>query len=261
MSSFSFTKGWTRLRFWLGGVTLGFLMVLLIGGLSGPGMAQTVSTGTIAEVLDGTEVFIQNNQAHTGDIANRGQNVRTGQARAQVNFNTGAVARLSNNSSLTVGQCAQLQRGVLLVNGAVNGCTSSVTAGVRGTTYTLAVDEAGHEQITVLEGEVVVTKADVPESAEPPAPTGNEESITLTAGEKVTTRRGDRLSSAERLTAEEFAEILLGELFDGFLGELPGLSRIRQSFQDLYPNFPFPLDGSGVNTPDLPSPDRPSLPF
>lgn len=149
-----------RRRF-VSGLVIGLWVVLVMGAVAQVSEAQTsVTRGTITEVLDGNQVFIQNRQARVNDVANRGQQVRTGRARAQVNFNTGAVARLSNNSVLTVGQCAQLQRGVLLVNGAVNGCTSSVTAGVRGTTYILEVDDDGREEIKVLEGEVVVTKND-----------------------------------------------------------------------------------------------------
>lgn len=149
-----------RRRF-VSGLVIGLWVVLVMGAVAQVSEAQTsVTHGTITEVLDGNQVFIQNRQARVNDVANRGQQVRTGRARAQVNFNTGAVARLSNNSVLTVGQCAQLQRGVLLVNGAVNGCTSSVTAGVRGTTYILEVDDDGREEIKVLEGEVVVTKND-----------------------------------------------------------------------------------------------------
>ncbi|MBF2083482.1 FecR domain-containing protein [Thermoleptolyngbya sp. C42_A2020_037] len=150
-----------RQRF-VSGLVIGFWVVLVMGAVAQVSEAQTsVTRGTITEVLDGNQVFIQNRQARVNDVANRGQQVRTGRARAQVNFNTGAVARLSSNSVLTVGQCAQLQRGVLLVNGAVNGCTSSVTAGVRGTTYILEVDDDGREEIKVLEGEVVVTKNDI----------------------------------------------------------------------------------------------------
>ena len=273
---------------------LGLGLALWGSSLLLPSHAQTVNRGTIAEILDGSEVFIQNAQARTGDSASQGQRIRTGAARAQVNFNTGAVARLSSNSSLTVGQCAQLQRGVLLVNGAVNGCTSSVTAGVRGTTYILEVDEDGREQVKVLEGEVVVTRENHPmpeaeddalppsaaapadplptppeasslppagEIADPSADDAAQESVVLTAGERIATRRGDRLGSPERLSAEEFIEILRGVLFEGFLGDLPGFERIQESFQRLYPNIPFPLNGVGLPENRVPTPVRPRLPF
>lgn len=267
---------------------IGLGLILTLGLFNSPLAAQTtISRGTISEVLDSNQVYIQNATARVNDVANRGQQVRTGSARTQVTFNTGAVARLSRNSVLTIGQCAQLQRGVLLVNGAVNGCTSSVTAGVRGTTYIMEVGESGQEQIKVLEGEVVVTKQPgpttpsaqasnqrpSPQPSRPPryrfaglprpahadtTPTATQESVTLMAGEKIATRRGERLGGAQRLTAEEFLAILNGDLFRNFLEQLPGLTNIRDSFQRLYPNVPFPFNPPTVPLPSVP---RPRLPF
>lgn len=266
---------------------IGLGLILTLGLFNSPLAAQTaISRGTISEILDGNQVYIQNNTARVSDVASRGQQVRTGSSRTQVTFNTGAVARLSNNSVLTIGQCAQLQRGVLLVNGAVNGCTSSVTAGVRGTTYIMKVDETGREEIQVLDGEVVVTKqpdqpnGDASSSTLPalppaprfhswlknlpplatshPTPRETPDSVTLTAGEEIATRRGERLGAAERISAEDFLAILNGDLFRNFLEQLPGIANIRNSFQRLYPHVPFPL-----NTPELPEPNvpRPRLPF
>lgn len=234
-----------------------------------PLVAQpAISQGRISEILDGSEVYIQNTLARVNDVANRGQQVRTGVARTQVNFNTGAVARLSRHSVLTIGQCAQLQRGVLLVNGAVNGCTSSVTAGVRGTTYILEVDETGQEQIKVLEGEVIVTKqpeaeqlGDSPQAtpAIPATPTTAEaETVTLSAGQKIATRKGQRLGEPVNLTVEEFLAILNGDLFRSYVEQLPGLANIRSVFQRLYPGVPFPLSVPSLPIPRIP---RPRLPF
>jgi hypothetical protein len=301
---------------WFRGFVIGLSVVLLIGLFNSTAIAQTsITQGRIAEILDGSQVYIQNAQARVNDVANRGQQVRTGNSRAQVSFNTGAVARLSTNSVLTIGQCANLQQGVLLVNGAVNGCTSSVTAGVRGTTYIMEVDEDGEERIQVLEGEVVVSQQANPEmqpegtleDSEMPAPvpspetsaetspgTPSEESletpaeemgdrpgfpglphrdeegttsdtldtsdtsegqIVLTAGQKISSRRGERLGSVERMSQDDFVRILTGVLFDGFAEELPGMSRIQDAFQRLFPNVPFPL-----GTPNVPIP-RPRVPF
>ncbi|NJL47567.1 MAG: hypothetical protein HC929_08865 [Leptolyngbyaceae cyanobacterium SM2_5_2] len=55
-----------------------------------------------------------------------------------------------------MGQCAQLNRGTLLVNGTLNGCSTTTVAGVRGTIYTLEVTEEGQTIVQVFEGEVVV---------------------------------------------------------------------------------------------------------
>ncbi|WOB43156.1 hypothetical protein HNI00_08290 [Thermoleptolyngbya oregonensis NK1-22] len=288
-----------RRRF-VSSLLIGFWVVLVIGTVAQVSEAQTsVTRGTITEVLDGNQVFIQNRQARVNDVANRGQQVRTGRARAQVNFNTGAVARLSNNSVLTVGQCAQLQRGVLLVNGAVNGCTSSVTAGVRGTTYILEVDDDGREEIKVLEGEVVVTKNEAgfiepsslmerlerrsrfrrstkqlslprrpslgipstrPSPSPSPSPSPNplpspvtesadpQNTVVLSAGQKVATRRGSPLGPVEDITLEEINAILSGSLFNGYLQSLPGYAAIQSTLQRIYPGLSLP----GV--PGLPVP-------
>ncbi|MEB3290501.1 MAG: hypothetical protein VKI82_11340, partial [Leptolyngbya sp.] len=131
--------------------------------------AQTVSSATVTEVLDGNQVFIQEQRAAVNSVAQRQQRVRTQAARASLRFDNGAVARLSHNSSLVVGQCAQLNRGTLLVNGSLNGCSTTTIAGVRGTIYTMEVTEAGETIIQVFEGEVTVgqrTDAPLPDSPE-----------------------------------------------------------------------------------------------
>jgi hypothetical protein len=120
--------------------------------------SQDNNVATITEILDSNQVYIQNRAARVSSIAQQRQQVRTRSARASLRFNTGAVARLAHNSSLIVGQCAQLNRGTLLVNGSLNGCSTSTVAGVRGTLYTLEVTEAGETIIRVFEGEVVVQR-------------------------------------------------------------------------------------------------------
>ena len=138
-----------QLQRWLALMLAGFCMAMMLEWLWNPTIAHsaTIKQATLAEILDSNQVYIQNKQARLRDRATQGQRIRTGKARAQLNFNNGAVARLAYNSVLTVGQCARLQRGTLLVNGSVSGCTPSVVAGVRGTTYLLAVDEAGDTQV------------------------------------------------------------------------------------------------------------------
>lgn len=272
---------------------VGLCAVIVTGAIYTTASAQTsITRGTIAEILGGTQVYIQNNQARVNDVANRGQQVRTGTARIQLTFNTGAVARLSNNSVLTIGQCAQIQRGVLLVNGAVNGCTSSVTAGVRGTTYILEVGEDGQEQVKVLEGEVVVTQRSEQNSQGQPAPEGSKQlplprlpgwrqptpspspspiptpsstptptpstsgdTVVLTSGQKISTRRGARLGPIENISQEEITAILESGLFRGFVQSLPGVSRLRSELRRLYPSIPLPF-----SVPGLPIPG-PRLPF
>lgn len=148
---------------------------------------QTVSSATVTEVLDSDQIFIQNRRAAVNSVAQRQQRVRTQAARASLRFNNGAVARLAHNSSLMVGQCAQLNRGTLLVNGTLSGCSTTTVAGVRGTIYTLEVTEAGETIIQVFEGEVAVgqrTDTPVPD----PSETGDEDWM---EGEDLEEERGE----------------------------------------------------------------------
>jgi hypothetical protein len=151
-----------------------FFMGLCIFALAAPQLAPVsaqTTQATVQEILDGNQVFIQNRQASVNDVAGQQQQVRTGNSRTALLFNTGAVARLSANSVLKIGQCARLTRGTILINGAVNACSSSITTGVRGTTYLLEVDEAGNQQVKVLEGEVVVKRNATPIKDEDEQPT------------------------------------------------------------------------------------------
>lgn len=139
----------------------GLCIFALVSPQIAPASAQ-VTQATVQEILDGNQVFIQNRMASIYDVAAQQQQVRTGNSRTALLFNTGAVARLSANSVLKIGQCARLQRGTILINGAVNACSSGITTGVRGTTYLLEVDELGNQQVKVLEGEVIVRRNDTP---------------------------------------------------------------------------------------------------
>jgi hypothetical protein len=285
--------------------TLG--LVLLLGQ---PTIAESINRATITQVLDSSQVFIQNKQAQVNDAASKGQRVRTGKARAQIVFNTGAVGRLAHNSVLTIGQCAKLKQGTILINGAMNGCSSSMIAGVRGTTYLLTVDEAGTTDVKVLEGEVTVRKAppslqtDDGEEGSPatgtkqltpsgvpanslPDPTirrdpfllnpgeprpdkqppvltveqepqkKSEEEIVLKSGESVNVSQTGSLGSIRKLSQEDYIALLTGELFNGF-PEIPGIAKVRQTFQRLFPGVPFPVPS--VPIPSIPTP-RIRLPF
>lgn len=146
-----------RIAFFFVGLCIFSLVIPQIA----PVFAQ-VNQATVQEIIDGNQVFIQSIQASLNDIAKQEQQVRTGTSRTALLFNTGAVARLSANSVLRIGQCAQLRRGTILVNGALNACSSGVTAGVRGTTYIIEISESGNQNVKVLEGEVVVKPNAIP---------------------------------------------------------------------------------------------------
>ena len=247
----------------------------------------TINQAKITQVLDGSQVFIQNRQAKLNDSASKGQRVRTGAARAQLTFNTGAIGRLAHNSVLTVGQCARLQQGTLLVNGAMNGCTASVVAGVRGTTYVIEATETGETGIKVLEGKVTVTRQQQQESEPEPAsgskqfslpsmtpslpmpkpkptprplpdsaateiPPASTNEIVLEAGEKVSVSPTEGVGLVEKLTESDFTNLLKGNLFNGFTLSLPGMAKIQASFQKLFPGVPFPIRLPSVRVPGVP---------
>ncbi|MDX2097526.1 MAG: FecR family protein [Leptolyngbyaceae cyanobacterium bins.59] len=275
-------------------VFLSVLCCVLVVTLQGtPSIAQSsITLATVAEIVDGSQVYIQRQQAKVNDQAKTGQRVRTGQARAQLTFNNGAIARLAPNSSLTVGQkCARLQRGTLLINGAVNGCTASVVTGVRGTTYLIEVDEQNQTQVKVLEGEVAVDPANLgntdPEapddlipglpsllkqtkpthpavapSVDPAArPFSVKPSIVLKSGQKATVQPG-REPIVAQLSQQEFEALLRGALFTGFNVQIPGIDKVQSSFSRLFPGVPFPIDIPGVSVPGVPGiPGIPGLPF
>jgi len=258
-----------------------FFLILSVLHHPTPARSATINQAKITEILDSSQVYINGKRTRVNAIARRGQRVSTRNARAELSFNTGGVGRLAHNSVLTIGQCAHLRRGTLLVNGSVNGCTNSTIAGVRGTTYVLVVDENGQEEIKVLEGEVVLSKRvnqDIDEDKVIrglgkksnslkviPSLVQNEliaeeeltpETISLSAGEKVKIRPDGEVSPVQPLTAEEFEQLLLGQLFNNFSSELPGISKIKQSFENLFPDisFPSPLPDLPVKPPVPPSP-------
>ncbi len=310
-----------------------FFTGLCIFALAAPHMAPVSAQSTqatIQEILDGNQVFIQNRQASINDVASQQQQVRTGNSRTALLFNTGAVARLSANSVLRIGQCARLQRGTILINGAVNACSSGITTGVRGTTYLLEVDESGNQQVKVLEGEVVVKRNAIPiidEDSEPNKPSNIKPSntkpsnikpnltsppvspkvkqftappainpqinlpqdnpqkarpleplnadpvnnkpilqveqtskqpdeVVLKSGEKIEIDQRGALGIIQQLSENEFVELLKGNLFQGFTNQIPGIDKVRNVFNGLFPNVNFP-----ISIPGIPSIPIPSFPF
>lgn len=275
MGRLSFGPEWLKRKYRQ--VSLHLIMVIL-GGLlaitwqgvaSLPAHAQTVTQARITEIVGGDQVYIQNRKARVNSTAQRQQRVRTDNARASLSFNTGAIARLAKNSSLTIGQCAQLQGGTLLVNGALNGCTQTTVAGVRGTIYTLTVNESGVETLNVFEGTVAVTRqgegstvdeAIAPKSlsiahaeSDTEAPAITDEPLILEEGESLTYNPIRAEVFLQKLTTEDFERLLQGPLMADFAEEIPGLGDLEDAFGRLFPEVPFPRI-------PIPSPDLPSIP-
>lgn len=228
-----------RQRWWF--KLCAFLFGLCLTGVTGlysvPSTAQnvTVNRATITEVLEGNQIYIQNRQAKVNDQARSGELVRTGRTRAELKFNTGAVGRLGYNAVLTVSnQCVRLQQGSILVNGSVNGCTKSVVAGVRGTTYVLSTDEQEQEQVQVLEGEVIVSGQRM----------FRREQVILKPGQRVVFNAQRRFNPVSQVTQQEFDETLRGNLFKGFQQNLPSIDKVKRSYEQLYPGATFPISAA-----------------
>jgi hypothetical protein len=218
------------------GFLVGFSLVLSLD--RAPIQAQTspITQARITEILEGNQVYIQGRQSKVSDTARANDQIRTGQARAQIQFNNNAIARLSRNSSLTVGGCgAQLQQGSVLISGAASACTSTITAAVRGTTYVLAVDDQGEEQLTVLEGEVEVTD------------TRNPGRYKVGSGQKLRARQGRILSEVLNIPQREYEGLLTGPLVRGYREDLRGVDRIERAFNRLFPRARFPLSKAVLN--------------
>ena len=241
--------------------TLAIAGVIVLGHHS-PVVAN-ITQATLTEILDGTEVFIDNRGARVNDVARAQQQIRTGSSRVQLRFNTGAIGRLSQNSQMIVaGQCFNIQQGTILVHGNANGCTRSRRLSVRGTTYLVEHTPQGETHIIVLEGEVEVTPdptaagakdffpkfpripifgSDSDEESDAENDLPQEEAITLESGEEVSISRDGRRGPIARLSQARFERILNGQLFRGFASELSGILKIREVFQIRFPNVPFPL--------------------
>jgi hypothetical protein len=185
-----------------------------------------IQSAKVTEILDGEQVFIRDRRATVEDIAKFQEQVRTGESRTELQFNNNAIARLSKNSLLTVGDCGvQLQQGSLLVNGAVPACTSTIVAAVHGTTYILEVDAEGNDQIQVLEGEVAVTRRDEAKS----------QIQIVRGGEKFRFLRKQKRRELKKMSQGEFEFLINSPLVKGHKRELRGQEKIKIKFKQLFP--------------------------
>ncbi|MBP0010290.1 MULTISPECIES: hypothetical protein [unclassified Roseofilum] len=212
-----------------------------------------INQAEVNEILDSEEVFIEENPAQVEDQADFGQAVLTQEARAGLEFNNGAVGRLGSNSSVTVGQCVEVKNGQLLVSGPVDGCIAGFLVNVQGTLYLLEVDAENNGNIKVLEGTVLVTPQGALEAAEP---------IILSAGQKLPVV-GNVLGQIQDITPEEFAQIVAGELFQGFTVPVTVEGALRSVCLQLFGDLGFTCTAQGIPVPAPPVsvPSVPGLPF
>lgn len=223
----------------------GLWTVLLLGLWPHPASAQ-ITQAVIQEILDGDRVFIEETLAVVDAIANFQEKVSTEDARTSLAFSNGAVGRLGPNSQVLIGQCIEVQQGLLLASGPANGCTANFQIGVEGTIYVMEVGDEGISQVNVLEGEIVVT-------GDP-----NSDPVTVSQGNRLEINRQGRIGPVRRLSQADVEAILTGVLFDGFQGELPGMARLQRVLQNLYPDLNLPRL-PGFNLP-IRRPSRPSIP-
>lgn len=223
------------------------LLVGLLALLGLAGGARGAETALVQDILDGKELYIDQEQARPRQTARAPQQVRTGNSRGQLLFNTGAVGRLNTFSRLRLGSgCFLVDRGQVLVSGRQNGCTRSARLSVRGTNYVLEVGEDGGAEISVLEGSVEV------EPLREGEPTGAPPSL-LEAGQRLRLSPLGVVTALLTLNAGDYEQILMGPLFQGFPTPLPGLDDLRSLLESRFPGLSVPLPLPVPPTPSLPS--------
>lgn len=203
-----------------------------------PSQAQ-ISQAIVQEIIGGEEVYIEEVQAQVDDQAEFGQIILTRKSRAGILFNNGAAGRLGQNASVIVGQCVELEEGILLVSGPVNGCMAGVSVEVTGTIYIMERDkeERSTGRIKVLEGAVLVSDP------------GEPDKITrVKAGEKISVLQGI-IGSVIPMTPEELLAILNGGLFNGFRVPITPDGTLQSMCSNLLPGLSCSSDGANFSPP------------
>ncbi len=220
------------------------LIPLLACGLLMAGPLKAAETAVIQEILDGKEIYIDSRQARLKETARAPQQVRTGNTRGQIGFDTGAVGRLNRFSQLKLGRgCFLIDRGQILVSGKQGGCTRSARLSVRGTNYLLEVRPSGEADIAVLEGSVEVQPLRDGEPTGKPA-------TTVAAGQRLRLSPEGVVLALLALSSADYNGILSGPLFQGFRLPLPAYGALESQIRSL----------PGVTLPSIPAP-APGLPI
>ncbi|QUS61915.1 hypothetical protein IQE94_07635 [Synechocystis sp. PCC 7339] len=215
--------------------------LLALGWAVAPSQAQ-ISQAVVQEIIDGPQVYIEEIQAKVDDQAEFGQVIVTKKSRAGILFNNGAAGRLSENASVIVGQCVELERGQLLASGPVNGCMVGVSVAVTGTVYVMERNEGQSGEIKVLEGAVLVSDPENPG-----------QTTQVKAGEKVSVLEGI-IGSVIPMTPEELVALLSGSLFNGFSIPITPDGALQGMCSNLLPGLSCSTNGASY------SPPIPSLP-
>lgn len=210
-----------------------------------PGQAR--QSASVAEILDGDQLYIDRRQVRVKARAISPEVVSTGDSRAQLIFSSGAAGRLNRFSMLRLASsCFLLDQGQILVSGPQNACTRSARLSVRGTNYLVAVQDDGSAQLTVLEGQVEV------EPLNNGQPSGQGATM-VTAGQQLTISAAGVLEAVLQLSPADYRSILAGPLFEGFRSAMPGFAALERYLQTSLPDLPLP---SLPETPAVPNPSE-----
>jgi hypothetical protein len=219
-----------------GSLGLGLLPALLLP-LAAALPARAAETAVVQEILDGTELYIDQRQARVKEKATAPQQLSTQNSRGQIAFDSGAVGRINRFSQLKLGQgCFLISKGQILVSGRQSGCTRSARLSVRGTNYLIDVGENGESELSVLEGSVEV------EALKEGEPTGKP-ATTVQAGQKVRLSPEGVILALLGLSTADYNSILSGPLFKGFRLPLPAWGKLESYLRGNVP---------GVRLPSLP---------
>ncbi len=197
-----------------------------------PLRAAVPASAVVQEILDGEELYIEGRRAHLKERARAPEQVRTGDSRGQLGFDSGAAGRLNRFSRIRLGStCFLLRSGQILVSGPQSGCVRSARLSVRGTNY--VVDLAGADrpvEVIVLEGELEVQRLvdGVPVDGPP---------IRLPEASRARLSAGGRVLTVERLAMAEAAALLEGPLFRGFTTPLPAGMALGRSIRRNWPGL------------------------
>ena len=222
---------------WLLAISLTFPAVCFVCG------ARAQQSATVQEILDGDQLYVNQQQVRVKARATSPQVVSTGDSRGQLVFGSGAAGRLNRFSLLRLAStCFLMEKGQLLVSGPQNGCTRSARLSVRGTNYVVAVGDDGSSELTVLEGQVEV------EPLKDGQPSG-EQATTVEAGQQLTISPAGVIETVLQLSAGDYSNILNGPLFTGFSSAMPGFAALERYIQTALPDLPLPPLPGGTSVP------------
>ena len=244
-------RGWNRLRSAALGLVLPAAVLPASVLLPGAGLrvqaapqAAATQSAVVQEILDGKELFIDQQPARVQQRALAPQLVSTGNSRGQLSFSSGAVGRLNRQSQLRLGsRCFVLDRGQVLVSGKQSGCTRSARLSVRGTNYLLEVTEAGDTELAVLEGQVDVQPSRDGEPLPDQPPT------TVEAGQRLRLSPEGVVLTLLAIGSGDYRAILSGPLFEGFNLPLPAQAALDAVLSNVLPALPVPSLPVGPSLP------------